>query len=182
MNTLALAETCAASLETVTGLLAGIRDEIVDLVLARKHNVTLAIGLGSLFLRSNGTVEFKSAGSAAAVSTEEFDRLPEDYDRFSNSVMARTHTSGFSHRKQSENVGSRHSTAERSLNFMQQRQASQGRCDVQSQGGKSTQNSTINKYFSTPAMNTEGGQGNSAQNLEPVKKNNLVFLNSFLRN
>lgn len=31
-------------------------------------------------------------------------------------------------------------------------------------------------------MNTEGDQRNSSQNLEPVKKNNLVFLNSFLRN
>lgn len=92
VNTAAVAEDCGAPVETVNGLLAGIRDEIVDLVITRKHNVQLNIGLGSLSLRHTGTVEFKSSGAAAQAQAEDFDRLPDDYDRFSNSVMSRTHT------------------------------------------------------------------------------------------
>jgi len=48
------------AVETVTAILSGVRDEIVDLVVVKKQNASLNLGYGSLMLRAGGTVEFKS--------------------------------------------------------------------------------------------------------------------------
>lgn len=88
MSVSALADNCGTNTETVTGILAGIRDEIVDLVIGRKSNVSLNLGFGILNLRSGGTVEFKS-NSITSVEND-FDKLPDDYDRFSSSVISKT--------------------------------------------------------------------------------------------
>lgn len=55
-----IAEACQTSTETVTAFFAGIRDEVVDLVLNKNLNVSLNFGFGILNLRQGGTVEFKS--------------------------------------------------------------------------------------------------------------------------
>jgi hypothetical protein len=54
-------------------ILAGLRDEVVDSVLVKKNNCSLNFGFGSLILRHNGTVEFKSSG---AVVYPEEDKIP----------------------------------------------------------------------------------------------------------
>jgi len=49
------------TVETVTSILSGIRDEIVDLVVVKKQNATINLQFGALSLRAGGTVEFKSS-------------------------------------------------------------------------------------------------------------------------
>jgi hypothetical protein len=41
-------------------MLTGIRDEIVEIVLAKKQNVVLNFEFGTLSLNKRGTVEFKT--------------------------------------------------------------------------------------------------------------------------
>jgi len=132
MNASTLAESSGLSVETVTGILAAVRDEIVDLVLVKKNNVTLNLGFGILNLRQGGTVEFKS-NTATMMASPEHDKLPvsQEHDKFT-SADKKTTQSAFSQKRQSETV-SRQTNAERNLNFMQQRQASQqSRADVRS--------------------------------------------------
>lgn len=72
-----VAEAADLSVETVTSILAGVRDEIVDLVMVRKTNATLNFGFGLLQLRIGGTIEFKSGDASVAVANfPEFDRIP----------------------------------------------------------------------------------------------------------
>lgn len=61
-----LADACNQTVETVTGILSGIRDEIVDFVLVKKNNASLNFGFGVLNLRAQGTAEFKSASCAVS--------------------------------------------------------------------------------------------------------------------
>jgi len=63
LNVAQIADACKLTVETVTGLLSGIRDEIVDFVLSKKNNASLNFGFGILQLRGQGTAEFKSAGA-----------------------------------------------------------------------------------------------------------------------
>ena len=58
--------------------MAGIRDEIVDSVMVKKNNCMLSFGFGSLNLRHNGSVEFKSSHSGAQKLAEEQeqDKIP----------------------------------------------------------------------------------------------------------
>lgn len=51
VNISALADACSTSTETVSSLLTGIRDEIVDFVVVRKINAYLNFGFGILSLR-----------------------------------------------------------------------------------------------------------------------------------
>ena len=83
LSTATIAEESLTSVETVNGLLSGIRDEIVDLVLVRKQNIVLNFGFGTLNLRQGGFVDFKS-NSFLSASDVEFDKLPSDYDRLSS--------------------------------------------------------------------------------------------------
>jgi hypothetical protein len=71
MNPTALAEASGMTVETVTGIFAAVRDEIVDLVMVKKNNVSLNLGFGVLNLRQGGTVEFKSNTAALAVEANE---------------------------------------------------------------------------------------------------------------
>lgn len=78
--------------ETVTSILAGIRDEIVDLVVVKKQNAQLNMAFGTLNLRAGGTVEFKSnncgSGGQLAIETD-YDKIatmsPEAGERISMS-------------------------------------------------------------------------------------------------
>ncbi len=54
-----LSELSGLSVESVTSLLCSVRDEIVDLVVCRKSNVSVNFGFGVLQILSTGTVEFK---------------------------------------------------------------------------------------------------------------------------
>jgi hypothetical protein len=83
LSTATIAEESLTSVETVNGLLSGIRDEIVDLVLVRKQNIVLNFGFGTLNLRQGGFVDFKSNSFLSAIDVE-FDKLPSDYDRLSS--------------------------------------------------------------------------------------------------
>jgi hypothetical protein len=131
INFTAIAENSGAPSETVTSLLTGVRDEIVNHVINLKKEALLNCAFGWLTLRQAGTIEWKS-NTGAMQGADDFDKLPTDYpagDRFSQ-TMSRASQS-FNQRKQSDKF-SQMSNAERSLNFMQQRQASQQRSDAKS--------------------------------------------------
>ena len=53
-----IAEQANLTVESVTNLLAGIRDEVVEVV--KNQTVALNFGFGTLTLRVGGSVEFKS--------------------------------------------------------------------------------------------------------------------------
>lgn len=83
----ALAEQCGTTVETVTGILSGVRDEIVDLVVVKKQNAALNLGFGTLNLRAGGTVEFKSNNGASNLAIEiDFEKTPlsPEHDRFTS--------------------------------------------------------------------------------------------------
>jgi len=84
LNIAKISEASEIPTEAVTSILAGIRDEIVDLIIVRKSSATLNFGFGSLFLR-NGTVEFKSGNSTNDV-TFDFDKIPHsaEFDEVTN--------------------------------------------------------------------------------------------------
>lgn len=111
------------TVETVTAILSGIRDEIVDLVVVKKQNASLNFSFGTLNLRAGGTVEFKSSVSALAIETD-IDKLAaspqQDAGDALTSADKKTNGQTFSQKRQSETF-SRQSNAERSLQFMQQR-------------------------------------------------------------
>jgi len=79
-----LADACGQTVETVQNILSGIRDEIVDSVMVKKNNAALSFGFGTLNLRHNGTVEFKSHAPLAA--DFETDRIPAsaEFDQVSS--------------------------------------------------------------------------------------------------
>lgn len=77
--------------------------------------------------------------------------------------------SAFSQKRLSETV-SRKSNAERSLNFMQQRQASQNRSEVQSA-----------KSLIEPRKLCSERKSGSQNEFVPVRSDTLQFLNGFLK-
>lgn len=75
MSIATLAEISGLPVDNVTSILAAVRDEVVDLVMIKKHNVALNLGFGVLNLRQGGTVEFKSNTTAQVVETD-YDVIP----------------------------------------------------------------------------------------------------------
>ena len=71
-----LSDLSAQTAETVTGLLAGVRDEIVESVIQRKNNCSLNFGFGILNLRANGTVEFRSSAVTQVAKGQNEDKIP----------------------------------------------------------------------------------------------------------
>jgi hypothetical protein len=123
MNASAIAEIVGCSSEYIQSILAGIRDEVVEHVMVRKQSVILNFGFGVLNLRASGQVEFKS-GSAGLKALQAIveDVIPpcEILDTPQKpGVKLLNH-----HSLSKRDVLSKVSQAERSLNFMQQRQAS----------------------------------------------------------
>lgn len=100
--------------------------------------------------------------------------MSPEHDRFTSADKRTT----FTQKRQSENL-SKQSNAERSLNFMQQRQASQGvnRSDVKSATSKHAQSQSYNDPIKLHSDRKSG----SANDLAPVRANKLVFLNTFLK-
>jgi len=112
------------TVEAVTSLLTGIRDEIVELVVVKKQNVTLNFLFGQLQLRAGGVVEFKTSSSGLAVEAD-CDKMastmsPDMADKVLTSAEKKSLNGTFTQKRQSESAF-RQSHAERSLNFMQQR-------------------------------------------------------------
>lgn len=126
MNASAIAEIVGCSSEYIHSILAGIRDEVVEHVLVRRQSVVLNFGFGALNLRASGQVEFKSGcGGLKALQDLVEDAIPpcEILDTPQKlGVKLKKH-----HSLSKRDVVSKVSLAERSLNFMQQRQASQNR-------------------------------------------------------
>jgi hypothetical protein len=71
-----LSDLSAQTAENVTGLLAGVRDEIVESVIQRKNNCSLNFGFGILSLRANGTVEFRSSAVTQVAEGQNEDKIP----------------------------------------------------------------------------------------------------------
>ena len=120
MSVATLSESSGLTVDNVTSILGAIRDEVVDLVMIKKHNVALNLGFGVLNLRQGGTVEFKS-NSSALVDETDYNVIPVSNehaaDQLSSAVKKSDKKSTFSSKRLSETV-SRKSNAERNLNFM----------------------------------------------------------------
>lgn len=72
-----LADASGMTTENVNAILGAIRDEVVDLVMVKKQNVTLNLLFGTLNLTQQGTVEFKSVSNNAAQELDDQqDKLP----------------------------------------------------------------------------------------------------------
>jgi len=97
--------------------LAGIRDEVVDAVMVRKHNSTLNFGFGTLHLRHNGTVEFKSQTSGVNVAEQDTDKIPVSAEFDQNSSSSKRPS--IQSRQPAKDTQSQQSITERSLHFMQ---------------------------------------------------------------
>lgn len=96
------------AVETVTAILSGVRDEIVDLVVVKKQNASLNLSYGTLNLRAGGTVEFKSNNSGLAIETD-YDKIatmsPDTVEKISMSGDKKTNGGNvFSQKRQSETV------------------------------------------------------------------------------
>jgi hypothetical protein len=105
--------------ENANAILGAIRDEVVDLVMVKKQNVTLNLLFGTLMLTQQGTVEFKSVSNNAAQELDDQqDKLPVSLEHSqTQSARKKESKSSYSIRRQSE-VLSRKSNAERNINFM----------------------------------------------------------------
>lgn len=75
MSVAGISDASGLTVENITSILGAVRDEVVDLVMVKKHNVALNLGFGVLNLRQGGTVEFKSNSSAQVVETD-YDKIP----------------------------------------------------------------------------------------------------------
>jgi hypothetical protein len=71
-----LSESSGLSVEAVNSILSSVRDEIVDLVVNKKSNVSLNLGFGILHILSSGTVEFKPVTNNL-IDMPDTDKLPE---------------------------------------------------------------------------------------------------------
>ena len=114
-----LADASGMTTENANAILGAIRDEVVDLVMVKKQNVTLNLLFGTLNLTQQGTVEFKSVSNNAAQELDDQqDKLPVSLEHSqTQSARKKESKSSYSIRRQSE-VLSRKSNAERNLNFM----------------------------------------------------------------
>jgi len=114
-----LADASGMTTDNANAILGAIRDEVVDLVMVKKQNVTLNLLFGTLNLTQQGTVEFKSVSNNAAQELDDQqDKLPVSLEHSqSQSARKKESKSSYSIRRQSE-VLSRKSNAERNLNFM----------------------------------------------------------------
>ena len=77
-----LAKTCEVSTETVTGILAAMREQVADCVIVQKHNLTLSFHFGQLAFK-NGEVEFKVSEAQPIAVT---DQIPysKEFDAATN--------------------------------------------------------------------------------------------------
>ena len=114
-----LADASGMTTENANAILGAIRDEVVDLVMVKKQNVTLNLLFGTLNLTQQGTVEFKSVSNNAAQELDDQqDKLPVSLEHSqTQSARKKESKSSYSIRRQSE-VLSRKSNAERNINFM----------------------------------------------------------------
>ena len=114
-----LADASGMTTENANAILGAIRDEVVDLVMVKKQNVTLNLLFGTLMLTQQGTVEFKSVSNNAAQELDDQqDKLPVSLEHSqTQSARKKESKSSYSIRRQSE-VLSRKSNAERNINFM----------------------------------------------------------------
>jgi hypothetical protein len=114
-----LADASGMTTDNANAILGAIRDEVVDLVMVKKQNVTLNLLFGTLNLTQQGTVEFKSVSNNAAQELDDQqDKLPVSLEHSqTQSARKKESKSSYSIRRQSE-VLSRKSNAERNLNFM----------------------------------------------------------------
>ena len=77
LQTAKIAEACQVSSDLVANILASVRDEIADFVVIKKGNANIAFSFGTLYLRSAGTIEFKSQQNGTSADlTEKLDRIP----------------------------------------------------------------------------------------------------------
>ena len=113
--------------------MTAIRDEIVESIFQRKANITLNFGVGVLSLFHAGTSQFKSISvqEEKGEQRDEADRVKEcsEFDRKSKLTEEGLRSLGAQARAQSASQLSEHakqSIAERSLNYMQQRQQHEG--------------------------------------------------------
>ena len=121
-----IAEHCNTTTETVSSLLSGVRDEVVDNVLVKRKDVTLNFGVGTLNLRQGGFIEFRSA-HVFAPSDETVECEPEpatvdavdEPEKAAQSVAA-SRVKSLNSRKASD-LSSQKSLADRNLSFMQSR-------------------------------------------------------------
>ena len=114
-----LADASGMTTDNANAILGAIRDEVVDLVMVKKQNVTLNLLFGTLNLTQQGTVEFKSVSNNAAQELDDQqDKLPVSLEHSqTQSARKKESKSSYSIRRQSE-VLSRKSNAERNINFM----------------------------------------------------------------
>ncbi len=112
--------------------MTAIRDEIVESVFQRKANISLNFGVGQLALFHNGNSQFRSVSVAEAAETrDEADRVKEctEFDRRSRLTEEGLRSLQGAARVNSASQASertKQSIAERSLNYMQQRQQHEG--------------------------------------------------------
>ena len=114
-----LADASGMTTDNANAILGAIRDEVVDLVMVKKQNVTLNLLFGTLNLTQQGTVEFKSVSNNAAQELDDQqDKLPVSLEHSqTQSARKKESKSSYSIPRQSE-VLSRKSNAERNINFM----------------------------------------------------------------
>lgn len=142
----AIAEVCNCGADLVQAVLQLIRDEVLDTVQTRKKEVALNFQIGQLVLSPNNTVQFKSLSVSEVASQSQA----------ASGTMSLRLTEASLRNLEKGNTSSQRtlddkSIAERSINYMQQRQstASVGtRARRQAQGG-SSQSKDI---FATPGQ------------------------------
>ena len=116
----AIADVCNCGADLVQAVLQQVRDEIVDLVTVKKNNVTLNFLVGTLHITMNGCVQFKSLTLSEVnqqASQTQSVRLTEASLRGLDKMSQASSQRGLDDRRSQQSI------TERSINFMQQRQA-----------------------------------------------------------
>lgn len=116
----AIADVCNCGADLVQAVLQQIRDEIVDIVTIKKNNVSLNFLVGTLCINQNGAVQFKSLTVSEVnqqASATQSVRLTEA------SLRGLDKASQASSQRNLDERRSQQSITERSINYMQQRQA-----------------------------------------------------------
>ena len=119
INLQAIADVCNCGPDLVQCVLQVIRDEIVDIVQSRKGNVKLGLMIGELLINGRSQVQFRSKSIAeVAKATQSTNvRLTE------NNLKELSYADTASKADPEAERRSRQSIAERSINYMQKRQA-----------------------------------------------------------
>jgi hypothetical protein len=103
-----LADASGMSVEAVTALLTGLRDEIVDIVVVKKQSVSLNFNFGLLQLRAGGVVEFKtnSVGLAAEGDCDKMASTmsPDMAEKMLSSAEKKSMNGTFNGKRQSESA------------------------------------------------------------------------------